>query len=74
MKYAITYLATNTIIVECDENGLDSNGDNVYPRPVDPNNITAIIRKVELENLPHLLCDWISNDDATISVQVTKIS
>ena len=73
-KIAVTYIATKTVIMECDDNGKDVDGRKLYPQPVDPRGLTAIIHKVEAENAPELLSDWVANGSANVSVHVEEIS
>jgi hypothetical protein len=73
-KILITYVATKSIMMECDDNGLDKDGCVLYPRPVDPRGLTAVIHKEEAENAPELLSEWVANGSANVSVHVEEIS
>ena len=73
-KIAVTYIATKTIIMECDDKGNDADGRVLYPQPVDPRGLTEVIHKVEAENAPDLLSEWVANGSANVSVHVEEIS
>ena len=73
-KIAVTYIATKTVIMECDIKGKDADGFSLYPQPVDPRGLTEVIHKVEAENAPDLLSEWVANGSANISVHVEEIS
>lgn len=70
-KIAVTYIATKTIIIECDDNGKNADGYTLYPQPVDPGGLTEVIHKVEAENAPELLSEWVANGSANVSVHVS---
>ena len=73
-KVLITYVATKSILMECDDKGLDKDGSVLYPQPVNPRRLTAVIHKEESENAPELLSEWVANGSANISVHVEEIS
>jgi hypothetical protein len=73
-KILVTYVATKSILMECDDKGLDKNGSVLYPEPIDPRGLTAVIHKVEAENAPELLSEWVANGSANVSVHVEEIS
>jgi len=69
----ITYVATKTILMEVDENGRDKDGAVIYPQPVDPRGLTEVIQKIEVDNAPDLMCYWVAEGKANISVHVEEI-
>lgn len=73
-KILVTYVATRSILMECDDKGLDKDGSVLYPEPIDPKGLASVIHKVEAENAPDLLSDWLSDGSANISVHVEEIS
>jgi len=68
-QIAITYVATKTIVVNVNPDGSVDN----YPEPVDPKGMKEIIKKVEEENAPDIMIDWITDGYAKVSVQVEEI-
>lgn len=73
-KFIVTYVAVKSIVMECDDKGLDADGHVLYPEPIDPNGMKDIVLKVEIEGAPMLMSDWVANGDADISVNVHEIS